>query len=105
MQESFARGMELRARCTVFAEGCHGSLSKQLFEKFNLRDSCEPQSYGIGMKELWEVDAALHRPGRVEHTVGWPLVCPSILLTVFTVQLIYSSIIRLHIEICFSFVT
>ena len=66
--------MELHARCTVFAEGCHGSLAKQLFRRFNLREKCEPQSYGIGLKELWEVDPALHRPGRVEHTVGWPLV-------------------------------
>ena len=66
--------MELHARCTVFAEGCHGSLTKQLFRRFNLRENCEPQSYGIGLKELWEVDPALHRPGRVEHTVGWPLV-------------------------------
>jgi len=74
VQDSFARGMELHARCTIFAEGCHGSLAKQLFQQFKLRDSCEPQSYGIGLKELWEVDPALHQPGRVEHTVGWPLV-------------------------------
>ena len=67
--------MELHARCTVFAEGCHGSLTKQLFQRFKLRENCEPQSYGIGLKELWEVDPTLHRPGRVEHTVGWPLVC------------------------------
>ena len=67
--------MELHARCTVFAEGCHGSLAKQLFSRFKLRENCEPQSYGIGLKELWEVDPALHRPDRVEHSVGWPLVC------------------------------
>ena len=67
--------MELHARCTVFAEGCHGSLAKQLFSRFKLRENCEPQSYGIGLKELWEVDPALHRPGRVEHSLGWPLVC------------------------------
>lgn len=72
-KDSFARGMELHARCTIFAEGCHGSLAKQLFRQFKLRENCEPQSYGIGLKELWEVDPALHRPGRVEHTVGWPL--------------------------------
>jgi len=75
LQDSFARGMELHSRCTIFAEGCHGSLAKQLFRQFNLRENSEPQSYGIGLKELWEIDPALHRPGRVEHTIGWPLVC------------------------------
>ena len=72
---SFERGMELRAKCTIFAEGCHGSLAKQLYKnkKFNLRANCEAQSYGIGLKEVWEIDKSLHRPGRVEHTVGWPL--------------------------------
>jgi electron-transferring-flavoprotein dehydrogenase len=72
-KQSFERGMELRAKCTIFAEGCHGSLAKQLFQKFNLRANCEPQTYGIGLKEIWEIDPSLHRPGRVEHTVGWPL--------------------------------
>lgn len=66
--------MEFRAKVTMFAEGCHGHLTKMLFKKFELRKDCEPQSYGIGLKELWEVDPALHKPGRVEHTVGWPLV-------------------------------
>jgi len=70
---TFQRGMELHARCTVFAEGCHGSLAKQLYKRFALRENCQPQSYGIGFKELWEVDPSNHRPGRVEHTVGWPL--------------------------------
>ncbi|XP_054168366.1 electron transfer flavoprotein-ubiquinone oxidoreductase, mitochondrial-like [Oppia nitens] len=72
-KSSFERGMELRAKCTVFAEGCHGSLGKQLMKKFDLRANCEPQSYGIGLKEIWEIDKSLHKPGRVEHTVGWPL--------------------------------
>ena len=72
-KQSFERGMELRAKSTIFAEGCHGSLAKQLYKKFNLRANCEPQSYGIGLKEIWEIDKSLHRPGRVEHTVGWPL--------------------------------
>lgn len=76
--------MELHARCTIFSEGCHGSLAKQLFRKFNLRQNSEPQSYGIGFKELWEVDPSLHSPGRVEHTVGWPLVSiASILYSVY----------------------
>ncbi|XP_065059114.1 electron transfer flavoprotein-ubiquinone oxidoreductase, mitochondrial-like [Rhopilema esculentum] len=72
-KDTFERGMELHAKCTVFSEGCHGALAKQLYKQFNLRENCEPQSYGIGLKELWEVDPSKHCPGRVEHTVGWPL--------------------------------
>ena len=74
MKDTFQRGMEFHSKVTVFAEGCHGHLAKQLFRKFNLREKAEPQSYGIGFKELWEIDPQKHRPGRVEHTVGWPLV-------------------------------
>ncbi len=70
---NFARGMELRATYTLFAEGCRGSLSKRLVERFNLRDGHDPQTYAIGIKELWEVPAEVHRPGLVEHTIGWPL--------------------------------
>lgn len=73
-QETFERGMELHAKCTIFSEGCHGHLAKQLYSNFNLRENCEPQSYGIGLKELWEIPAEKHRPGRVEHSLGWPLV-------------------------------
>lgn len=65
--------MELRGKCTIFAEGCHGHLAKQLYTKFNLRQNCEPQTYGIGLKELWEVLPENHKPGTIEHTVGWPL--------------------------------
>nr|CAG4645384.1 EOG090X0279 [Lynceus sp. MCZ IZ 141354] len=72
-KDTFARGMELHAKCTIFAEGCHGHLAKQLFTRFDLRKNCEPQTYGIGMKELWEIDTSNHRPGHTEHTVGWPL--------------------------------
>ncbi|ESO05110.1 hypothetical protein HELRODRAFT_111539 [Helobdella robusta] len=72
-KESFSRGMELHAKCTIFSEGCHGHLAKQLFRKFNLRENCSPQSYGIGFKELWELNPTNHKPGRVEHTAGWPL--------------------------------
>uniref|UniRef100_A0A2R5LJQ2 Electron transfer flavoprotein-ubiquinone oxidoreductase n=1 Tax=Ornithodoros turicata TaxID=34597 RepID=A0A2R5LJQ2_9ACAR len=72
-KESFERGMELHAKCTIFAEGCHGHLAKQLYQRFDLRKNCAPQTYGIGLKELWEVDPAKHSPGLVEHTVGWPL--------------------------------
>lgn len=66
--------MELHAKCTIFSEGCHGHLAKQLYKKFNLRENCAPQAYGIGLKELWELDPKNHKAGRVEHTIGWPLV-------------------------------
>lgn len=72
-KDSFERGMELHAKHTIFAEGCHGHLAKQLFSKYDLRSNCEPQSYGIGLKELWHINPDLHKPGRVEHTVGWPV--------------------------------
>ena len=74
IQDQFERGMELHAKMTIFGEGCHGHLAKQLYKKFDLRDGVAPQSYGIGFKELWEIDPAKHEPGKVEHTVGWPLV-------------------------------
>ncbi len=66
-------GVELLGRQTVFAEGCRGSLTKGLFERFNLRDGVDPQSFGIGIKELWEVAPEKHAPGRIVHTIGWPL--------------------------------
>ncbi|XP_076117636.1 electron transfer flavoprotein-ubiquinone oxidoreductase, mitochondrial-like [Mytilus galloprovincialis] len=71
-KDTFERGMELHAKITIFGEGCHGALAKQLYKTFDLRKDCEPQSYGIGLKELWEIDPEKHRPGRVEHTIGWP---------------------------------
>ena len=71
--DNFEPGVELVARQTLFAEGCRGSLSKQLMQKFNLRDGIEPQTYGIGLKELWEIDPAKHQLGKVEHSIGWPL--------------------------------
>jgi electron-transferring-flavoprotein dehydrogenase len=70
---SHQSGVELRARYTLFAEGCRGSLTATLFERFGLRNGVDPQTYGIGIKELWEVDPARHKPGTVIHTVGWPL--------------------------------
>jgi electron-transferring-flavoprotein dehydrogenase len=70
---SFAPGMELRAPYTLFGEGCRGSLSKHLMHRYALRDGCGPQTYAIGVKELWEVPPDVHRPGLVEHTIGWPL--------------------------------
>lgn len=72
-KDTFERGMELHAKCTVFSEGCHGHLTKQLYKKFDLRKNCQPQTYGLGLKELWEVDPAKHRPGLVMHSIGWPL--------------------------------
>ena len=70
---TFQRGMELRAHYTLFAEGCRGSLSKQLMADFNLRDGHDPQTYAIGIKELWEIPAENHKPGLIEHSLGWPL--------------------------------
>ncbi|HWE74754.1 MAG TPA: electron transfer flavoprotein-ubiquinone oxidoreductase [Stellaceae bacterium] len=70
---NYQEGVELCAKETLFAEGCRGSLTKQLTERFKLREESGPQTYGIGIKELWEVDAAQHHPGRVVHSVGWPL--------------------------------
>ena len=71
--EAFAAGMELRAKYTLFAEGCRGHLGRQLQEKYKLRDGVEPQLYGIGLKELWEIKPEKHKPGLVVHTAGWPL--------------------------------
>jgi len=71
-KDSFERGMELRAKATVFAEGCRGSLTKEVMAKFELDADCEPQTYGIGLKEVWRIDPAKHKPGSVEHSVGWP---------------------------------
>jgi electron-transferring-flavoprotein dehydrogenase len=70
---NFQRGMELRGKYTLFAEGCRGSLTKHLTHRFNLREGCDPQTYAIGIKELWEIPAANHKPGLIEHTIGWPL--------------------------------
>jgi electron-transferring-flavoprotein dehydrogenase len=66
-------GVELIGKETLFAEGCRGSLTKTLFERFDLRAGIDPQTFGIGIKELWEVEPAKHRPGLVTHTIGWPL--------------------------------
>jgi len=72
-KDSFARGMEFHAQCTLFGEGCRGQLSKQLMKHFDLQKGREKQIYGIGIKELWQVRPEAHCPGRIEHTVGWPL--------------------------------
>ena len=67
------RGVELHGKQTVFSEGCRGSLTKGLFEKFKLRDGADPQTFGIGIKELWEVEPAKHQAGKIIHTAGWPM--------------------------------
>lgn len=70
---AFERGMALQAKYTVFAEGARGHLGRQLIGRFKLDDGKDPQAYGIGIKELWQIDAAKHEPGLVVHAAGWPL--------------------------------
>jgi electron-transferring-flavoprotein dehydrogenase len=72
-KDSFTRGMELRAKYTLFAEGARGSLAKQLIARFELARDREPQKFGIGLKELWKVAPEKHQPGLVQHSSGWPL--------------------------------
>ncbi|NQY82490.1 MAG: electron transfer flavoprotein-ubiquinone oxidoreductase [Alphaproteobacteria bacterium] len=70
---NFQRGMELHAPITLLAEGCRGSLSGVLMERYDLRANSDPQTYALGMKEVWEVDPAKSEPGKVIHSIGWPL--------------------------------
>ena len=72
-KDSFQRGMEFHARATLFAEGCHGSLTKQIIQRFDLRRDSQPQTYGIGLKEVWEVPPEHHRKGEIVHSMGYPL--------------------------------
>ena len=72
-KDSYEPGIELHAKYTLFSEGCRGSLSQQLIEKFQLDVACEAQTYGLGIKELWEIDPEKHKPGLVVHSAGWPL--------------------------------
>ena len=72
-KDSYEPGIELHAKVTVFAEGCRGHLGKQLINKFNLSENSDPQQYGIGLKEIWEVPEVNHDEGMVLHSVGWPL--------------------------------
>lgn len=71
--DQYEPGMELHAKYTLFSEGCRGHLGKQIQAKFNLTEACEAQTYGIGIKELWQVSADKHQPGLIVHTAGWPL--------------------------------
>jgi len=70
---NYEPGIELHAKQTIFAEGCRGSLTKELMEHFNLRSGADPQTYGIGIKELWEIDPEKVKPGTIMHSIGWPL--------------------------------
>jgi electron-transferring-flavoprotein dehydrogenase len=70
---NFTPGVELHGKFTLLAEGCRGSLTKQVTERYQLRLGADPQTYGIGLKELWEIEPAKHQPGKIVHTVGWPL--------------------------------
>jgi electron-transferring-flavoprotein dehydrogenase len=72
-KDGYMQGMEIHGKYTLFAEGVRGSLSKEVIAKFRLDEHCEPQTYGIGIKELWDIDVDKHVEGRVIHTQGWPL--------------------------------
>ena len=71
-KDTFTRGIALRAKQTLFAEGARGSCSERLMARYGLREGCEPQTYGLGLKEVWTVPAEQHQPGLVVHTIGWP---------------------------------
>lgn len=72
-KDSFTRGMELLGKYTLFAEGARGSLTKQLINKFALDSNSEPAKFGIGLKEVWQIDPAKHQKGMIQHSFGWPL--------------------------------
>jgi electron-transferring-flavoprotein dehydrogenase len=72
-KDTFERGMEFHARVTLFGEGCHGSLSKQVIKKFDLRRNSQPQTYGLGLKEVWEVQPEKFRRGEITHSLGYPV--------------------------------
>src|SRR5690242_1212374 len=72
-KDSYTRGMELLGKYTLFAEGARGSLSKQLIAKFGLDSKSEPAKFGIGLKEVWQIDPAKHQKGLIQHSFGWPL--------------------------------
>ena len=72
-KDSFEPGMEIRGKYTLLSEGCRGHLGKELIARFKLDEGCDPQHYGLGIKEIWEIDSTKHRPGLVVHGAGWPL--------------------------------
>ncbi len=71
--DTYEPGVELHAKFTLFGEGCRGSLAKILMETYNLEENSDPQTYAVGIKELWEVSSDQHKPGQITHTIGWPL--------------------------------
>ena len=71
--DMFEPGVEIHARQTILSEGCHGSLSKQVIEKFHLRENSDPQTYGLGIKEVWEIAPEKHEEGSITHSIGWPM--------------------------------
>ena len=73
MKDSYEPGMDFISKVTLFGEGAHGSLSKMVQNKFGLRDNCDPQTYGLGIKEVWKVKDDVYEPGKVVHTLGFPL--------------------------------
>lgn len=70
---NYQPGMHLLAKQTLLAEGCRGHLSRKIMNRYHLRDKAQPQTYGLGIKELWQVDAPQHKPGTAIHTIGWPM--------------------------------
>ncbi len=72
-KSTYQRGVALHAKYTLLAEGARGSLTQQAIARFSLDRDCQPQKFGLGLKELWEVAPEVHRPGFVQHTLGWPL--------------------------------
>ena len=72
-KDSYQEGIELRAKYTIFGEGCRGSLTKKLEAQFNLRENVQPQTYGIGLKELWRINPEKHQQGKIIHSIGWPM--------------------------------
>jgi len=73
LKDTFQRGVEVESKFTLLAEGARGSLTKHAIDKFDLRRNCQHQTYGLGVKEVWQVDPAKHRPGHAVHSIGWPL--------------------------------
>ena len=73
VKDTYAAGVELVGRQTLFAEGCRGSCSEELIERFHLREGKDVQSYGLGVKEVWEIPPEQCKPGYIQHTLGWPL--------------------------------
>ncbi len=71
--DMFEPGVEIHAKQTVLTEGCHGSLSKQVIAQYNLRENSDPQTYGLGVKEVWEIDASKYNAGSITHSIGWPM--------------------------------